>query len=88
MQEAIRSQIDATFCSLPLKVQAPRGGMEVLARLFIANEDFRGRVRRTHIHKEVQAVSCQLPTFVLPTSNWQVTAILKVSSWHAALYLR
>ena len=32
--------------------------MEVLSKLFLSNEEFRGRVRRTHIADEIQAVSC------------------------------
>lgn len=36
---------------------AKGGGMEVLGRLFLANEEFRGRVRRHHITTEIQAVS-------------------------------
>ena len=32
------------------------GGMEVLGKLFLSNEEFRGRVRRTHIADEIEAV--------------------------------
>lgn len=32
------------------------GGLEVLSQLFLANEDFRGRVQRQHIAAEIQAV--------------------------------
>ncbi|KAL3131455.1 hypothetical protein ABBQ38_007763 [Trebouxia sp. C0009 RCD-2024] len=32
------------------------GGLEVLGQLFLANEDFRGRVKRHHIAAEIQAV--------------------------------
>jgi len=38
-------------------VQAIKGGgMEVLGKLFLSNEEFRGRVRRTHIADEIEAV--------------------------------
>jgi len=35
---------------------AKGGGMEVLGKLFLSNEEFRGRVRRTHIADEIEAV--------------------------------
>ena len=35
--------------------------MEVLGKLFLATEEFRGRVKRTHIDAEVQAVSDAAP---------------------------
>ncbi|DBB15379.1 TPA: hypothetical protein ACH3X3_003613 [Trebouxia sp. C0006] len=35
---------------------AKGGGMEVLGKLFLSNEEFRGRVRRAHIADEIEAV--------------------------------
>ena len=40
-----------------LQLQGSKGGgIEVLGQLFLANEDFRGRVQRQHVAKEIQAV--------------------------------
>ena len=45
------------------RVQAAKGGgMEVLRKLFLSNEEFRGRVRRTHITDEIEAVRLCLST--------------------------
>ena len=39
--------------------------MEVLGKLFLSNEEFRGRVRRTHIADEIEAVRVFISTFFL-----------------------
>jgi len=41
---------------------AKGGGMEVLGKLFLSNEEFKGRVRRTHIADEIEAVRVCIST--------------------------
>lgn len=48
--------------------------MEVLSKLFMSNEEFRGRVRRTHIADEIQAVS---PAALLPMQGSATAPVLQ-----------
>ena len=50
------------------------GGIEVLGKLFLANEDFRGRVKRQHIAIQIQAVcfSTDSAAYLDILPPWQV----------------
>ena len=54
-----------------LLIQASTGGgIEVLGKLFLANEDFRGRVKRQHIAEQIQAV-CASAAYLDILQPWQ-----------------
>ncbi|DBA71802.1 TPA: hypothetical protein ACH3X2_010996 [Trebouxia sp. C0005] len=57
------------------------GGMEVLGKLFLSNEEFRGRVRLTHIAEEIEAVE-KAGSIVEETLSRAFQAICEYSEQH------